>query len=1057
MSAEAEDKGSEQLQREVIFSTIWDILKPPPAGSKKALIPRPLVKMKHRKLSLEVHKVCMERHDGPYEYEDCVVRLWMPDKSTRPSLQIGMLDPSNNSDDDDDDNTNSNTPVELLNAGAPLPELAGSWKPKYQVSIGSLVHKQTTGSRVFMRLNQDGTKEKREFVFQSAELANEFTSAFNREKIRESKRLDKKLKGSLGDIKLKKGEKLDLLIEVCSGWTLPVADVTSSDPFVVCSINGKEVHRTHYIPKTLNPIWTVQTGSLFILNIDSKELFAGDGLFCRVVDYDVISSDDLGMFVVPPDVLYKANGEREVFKLRPPPRSNKEEVPGDLAIRCRRATLYDKEFMKEFAQAAAKADTAATLTAGGQSDLKSILGRNEKTDKTGMKKFKMRPAPDPKRPEETEWMTEDEIEYEYLKESQHWIDSGSGKIGKIFFEILGCDGLPNLDTGGFLGNKTDAFVSLVYEDSVAQTDIIDDCLSPRWLPWTKRAFVFHMTHSSSQVLLGVFDNDTGMDDHDLIGKVSIDLTNFKKDTIYTLKYDIFKSSQMSSRKAKGSVTLRLRLEIEDERKLLLACLEPPPDVYVNVKSRKEFRVVRWTCSGKYDMEQYSMKVMNSYIEELLAYQQLLFYVEDSIISLLMWRPQSHFTVMGKEFGIPTHSIIAFVCFASLVEKPQFLPSFFFFSVAWFLIAVMSFRRQAPNPWNRCKSFAELCNMLVLGKSMAPPDLIKPQQNINETRSTIDEWQKRMVESEERAKKAYEDSLKAQEAYEKDMAEIGEAKTDISTKAGGVSVDIFKPIFFPIQKNLAMVCRTLRFMRAVVLWDECYFTFWITMLSVVFGVAFLFVPWLTILRWSARFTVWSIFGPWMKLVDVHYYSRIQPLSEDELEERDELQRLQRQELTSKAATANRIKRENAAKLRDIKKFMFGNFISRVPILKADRHRDAPLSDSQAIPYVPKPLDLADLAMKEAGYRRTRLPGQHLEGDMIPRVESVAFTDAPLGRATAKPNLLDKESPGGSAPAVSESTATVYAKLVSVVATAGVVTWVGVPLLSKATEVALSWLS
>ena len=111
--------------------------------------------------------------------------------------------------------------------------------------------------------------------------------------------------------------------------------------------------------------------------------------------------------------------------------------------------------------------------------------------------------------------------------------------------------------------------------------------------------------------MGVFDNDMGMDDHDLIGKVSVDLTNLKRDTIYTLKYDIFKTAQMSGRKARGSVTLRLRLEIEDERKLLLACLEPPPDMYVNVKARKDFRVVRWTTQGKYDMEQYNMKVMNS--------------------------------------------------------------------------------------------------------------------------------------------------------------------------------------------------------------------------------------------------------------------------------------------------------------------------------------------------------------------------------------------------------------------------------------------------------------
>lgn len=298
-----------------------------------------------------------------------------------------MTDVSNASDDDEDDG-NSMTPVELLSSGVPLPELSGSWIPKYQVSIGSLNLKQTSGSRVFMRLNQDGTKEKREFIFGSSKEADEFTKAFNREKSRESKRLDKKLKGSLGGIELKTGEQLDLLIEIVSGWSLPVADVTSSDPFVVCSINGKEVHRTKYVPKSLNPIWTLQTGSLFVLSIDSKELFAGDGLFCRVVDYDVISNDDLGMFVVPPSVLYTANGEREVFKLKPPPRSKLKEVPGHLAIRCRRATQYDKDFMQEFesSQVAAKIDTISTASLGGKSDLQSLIGRNEKTDKSGIRK-----------------------------------------------------------------------------------------------------------------------------------------------------------------------------------------------------------------------------------------------------------------------------------------------------------------------------------------------------------------------------------------------------------------------------------------------------------------------------------------------------------------------------------------------------------------------------------------------------------------------------------------------------------------------------------------------
>lgn len=133
-------------------------------------------------------------------------------------------------------------------------------------------------------------------------------------------------------------------------------------------------------------------------------------------------------------------------------------------------------------------------------------------------------------------MTKEEIEEASRQESLHWYDIGSGDLGRAFVEIIGCDGLPNLDSGG--RNKTDAFVALVYEDSTINTDIVSDCLSPRWMPWTKRAFIFHIYHSSSQLFLGIFDYDESLnpaDDHDIVGRVSVDLSNLRRDTIYTLK------------------------------------------------------------------------------------------------------------------------------------------------------------------------------------------------------------------------------------------------------------------------------------------------------------------------------------------------------------------------------------------------------------------------------------------------------------------------------------------------------------------------------------------
>ena len=51
-------------------------------------------------------------------------------------------------------------------------------------------------------------------------------------------------------------------------------------------------------------------------------------------------------------------------------------------------------------------------------------------------------------------MSEQQLHDESLKDSREWIDSGSGNLGYLFVEIIACDELPNLDTGGFVGNLT---------------------------------------------------------------------------------------------------------------------------------------------------------------------------------------------------------------------------------------------------------------------------------------------------------------------------------------------------------------------------------------------------------------------------------------------------------------------------------------------------------------------------------------------------------------------------------------------------------------------------
>lgn len=112
--------------------------------------------------------------------------------------------------------------------------------------------------------------------------------------------------------------------------------------------------------------------------------------------------------------------------------------------------------------------------------------------------IKVKPYPDPNDVSNTEWLDKEEIEHKTLLPSTNWIEAGKGDIGTIFIEILKCDNLPNLDSGHF-GDFSDPFVAMVFEDNLMRTDVIENELSPRWMPWTHRAFVFQMKHPGEYI------------------------------------------------------------------------------------------------------------------------------------------------------------------------------------------------------------------------------------------------------------------------------------------------------------------------------------------------------------------------------------------------------------------------------------------------------------------------------------------------------------------------------------------------------------------------------
>jgi Ca2+-dependent lipid-binding protein len=168
---------------------------------------------------------------------------------------------------------------------------------------------------------------------------------------------------------LKKDEELTFLFDICSGSQLPRCDIgRDSDPYVSVRFKGKKIHKTDHIPSSANPIWTLRKGSLFIWKVDALELFESeDGVVFEVKDYDLIGhNDSVGGFNVDARTLYKWNGERREFALKPLLGQKDRGKDGRIYLRVRRATDYDIDFMEKHNQKTNhKIAVVPTIMAGG--------------------------------------------------------------------------------------------------------------------------------------------------------------------------------------------------------------------------------------------------------------------------------------------------------------------------------------------------------------------------------------------------------------------------------------------------------------------------------------------------------------------------------------------------------------------------------------------------------------------------------------------------------------------------------------------------------------------
>jgi hypothetical protein len=141
---------------------------------------------------------------------------------------------------------------------------------------------------------------------------------------------------------------------------------------------------------SLDPIWTLKTDALFLLNVSVKDLFVGEGLVCYLYDFDKLGKNErLACVTIPPKQLYEAKGERMVFKLGPCP-GKTTDVPGYMAFRFRRASDSDISFMTEYINRDKASflggkkpavETAEGVT--GRGNLKSLISKRSRIGKVG--------------------------------------------------------------------------------------------------------------------------------------------------------------------------------------------------------------------------------------------------------------------------------------------------------------------------------------------------------------------------------------------------------------------------------------------------------------------------------------------------------------------------------------------------------------------------------------------------------------------------------------------------------------------------------------------------
>lgn len=795
-------------------------------------------------------------------------------------------------------------------------------------------------------------------------------------------------------------ETIRLLIEIVSATNLPGR--FSMDPYVVVHLGDKMIHRTSVLVATKNPIWTIKTGSLCLLCVSPDDLI-GHGSWramkFSLLDFNSLAKDEIfGTVYVTVKELLASEGERKAYDINLAEDSDSSSNEARLFLRIREATTDDVEFMKDLEKNFGKDGVYSGETLlPMRPPVSTLLKFQQKHGEESEILHRVRPFPDPEREEETKWLSSDVLYKESMLSSVNWTEVGSGELGYLYVEILGCSDLPNMDRA-ILGRKTDAFASLVFEDCAVTTDVIGQCLNPRWMPWSRRAFVFNVENPNSDLFIGIFDHDpeppidilTPSVVHDPIGRIEVQLSSFDADTVYTLAYPLYFGDEIEEHKKKerGKVWIRVRKKWKDYKKAMLVGTRPAPVTVVSMVRPIDYTVVRYTTVGPRDDTGFNIWKFTEYIAELQDYGYLLGHLKDFVFNTWLWRGHYPMKFFGKKYLVPLHSLTAFFWGVTVSHDFNKLPSFLLFSIGWILLVCNEAINRNPSPWHKCPQYKPHVTSLLLGKdpdsvAVAPYQHLRAIKNFEAAREKRDKWREKEREL------LNEQERHMQMVLQTENADQYNSVLDITTRKKADTLLMrflfpLKPVLYPIQIWLRQIVIYCRIATSIMLWEESHLAFWVTTASFVGSLATYKIPFAYLLAWSLKISAWVFLGPWMLLVDRWFfkYSQEDDITDNERDEKIRtLMREQYEEFMDEAMNYQ-IRKEDIIKEESMKSYLFGAHHVRVPRFRETRFRSTPLPESYAAPYEQENEDPTVIA--------DRKYGQKLSGNMIPKMEFQAFS-------------------------------------------------------------------